>query len=178
MAKRIILYTSQSEGMTLGVSGETWMECLLALSEEFGEGLLPLYEKTKEELANVSEAVAQAFEEELVGISEDMAQAVIDEAEKKDSTSEAQQRREKVRAALESVATSDQPDGGGEQQSLPEAREEGSDEDDAAPPSGGDGDPVPDPTTVCSICGGDTTPDYAKLTKLEHGEVRCPNCTP
>lgn len=60
-----ISYTSSSEGITLGVSAEDWMSCLLALSKEFGDGVLPLYEKTREEMKDLFEAVAEAFSEEV-----------------------------------------------------------------------------------------------------------------
>lgn len=178
MAQRMILYTSQSEGITLGASGDTWMECLLALSDEFGEGVLPLYEKTREELENVAQAVAEAFAEELDGIHTDIADAVERQTAEEATSAEPTQ-RDKVLAAINDVAESDREpaDGGGEQQPLDTSRPSGSDEDDAVRPAGGNTDASTD-QPVCTVCGATTTPDFAKLTKLEHGEVRCPDCTP
>ena len=170
----MILYTSDSEGITLGVSGATWMECLLALSDEFGEGILPLYEKTHEEIEQVAAAVAESFADELSGTKADIAKAVMRTAQEKKDADATQRQREQVKAALADPDGAIQdPDGGGKQESFDtKTREDSGPTDDAVRPAGSNTD------FVCSICGADTPPDYAKLTKLEHGEVRCPDCTP
>lgn len=65
MATVSIHYTSQSEGITIGVHGSDWMECLLRLEDEFGDGVMPLYEKTRDEMRQLFEAVGETFAEEV-----------------------------------------------------------------------------------------------------------------
>lgn len=172
MAQRLIFYTSDAEGITIGVSGQTWMECLLALSDEFGEGIPVLFEKTKAELEQLSMAVAESFTDEVEEIAANMAQAVMRQKADPDEETEraAEDSRAAVRAAIAASEVPDDaapPDSGARQESLPDG--------DAVRPAGSETDPD---APTCEVCGATTTKDYATVTKLEYGEVRCPDCTP
>lgn len=149
-----IQFTSSSEGITLGVVGDDWMSCLLALSDEFGDGILPLYEKTRDEMGQVFRAVEEAFAEEVKdakGRQSRQAAAVVAE-----------------QPELEDPGVED-PDGGGGDE----------DRDDVDGGTGsGDPDPVANPDHVCAICSAEITADLAEASEMMHGEPRCKSCMP
>ena len=155
------------------------MECLLALEEEFGEGLLPLYEKVKDEVTNVAEAVAESFAEELQDINQrlqkEASEPVGERADEEEVASEAQAGLPERDRLSEALSIFFDKEGG------TEAPADVPPPNDAAPPPRSDGDPsgaAGGEQFICAICAAETTKDYATLTRLEHGEVRCPDCTP
>lgn len=64
MLSYTVSYTSSSEGVTIGVSGDSFVEALSALVEEFGEGVVPLYEHTRSEFIELCKAIDVHVHEE------------------------------------------------------------------------------------------------------------------
>lgn len=59
-----VSYTSNTEGITVGVSADSFVTALGALVEEFGEGVVPLYEHTRNEFIDLCRAVDVTSEKE------------------------------------------------------------------------------------------------------------------
>ena len=163
--RRMILYTT-GDGVTLGITGDTWMDCLLALEEDFGEGMLPLYEAAKEEMGNVVEAVAETFAEELNVAARPVAVQVVEDQPLDLEDDDATEQRD---TADEDDDPLDIFKGGDDEQG--DSTPRGHPDPVAQKPRGGG-------TATCSVCAGETTKDYAELTTMLHGEALCPDCAP
>ena len=148
-----IQYTSDSEGITIGVIGDDWMSCLLALTDEFGDGALPLYEKTREEMADLFRAVEETFEEEI-------------KSAKKQQAAQQRTALEEPQPELDEAHTGSRP------------AEDGEDDDEGVGTHEEVALPDPDDQYLCTICAAEITKDLAQATEMMHGEPRCNDCKP
>ncbi len=149
----MISYTSNTEGITISAIGDTMVEALSKLADEFGEGITLLYEHTHEEARLIAESI------ELSATPRPEPQEPTDEAAP-DTTD-----------GMDVFAPpQDVPD--------PEPAVAGAGEQDPAPTTGGvEAEPAGDSGERCAICGTSVTADRATASRITAGEVRCSGCT-
>ena len=177
--QRMIAYTSDAEGITVAVIGDTWMDCLLGLAEDVGDGVMVLHEATMEEFEQTAAAVAESY----AGTIEAVTKRQVEEplAERTVSPAAEAERAARALARAEREA----------EQEAKDAEIEGSlsifHEDGTEPPGGGAGQDQTasgtgaqrgGSTAMCEVCGAETTADHAELAVILHGEKRCPDCMP
>lgn len=154
-----VLFTG-TEGMTIGVQGDSFLSCMAALSDEFGDGVLLMFEDTKAQLLGTATVLADSdpaeVDEALVGLAEQ-----IDQHE--EVTEDAPRQAEPPPPPTEEQ--------GGTQQELPTDQ----DRDDA--PQGAERDPDPD-QSQCSICGTGIEQAVANYSRAMFGDERCATCMP
>lgn len=173
MATHSVSFTSSTEGITFGVHADSFVEALSLLVEEFGEGVIPLYEHTRGEFMELCRAVEEA----------DRAPQL---PQQQDETAPGGSRslREDPDLAIFAEPEGDQTSG------VREAPDEGvgreADRDDPVEePRLTTGAAVPEEVhevpeehgPVCAVCGDTVTTDRAKATLLMQGEVRCNDCS-
>lgn len=157
----IVSYTSQSEGFTIGATGDSMVEALSQLAEEFGEGITLLYEHTHRELSLIVETIEK--ERTPADVAQDPTdeeiQQMADEAEAGYSKEELRE-REALATFRGDVPDPDVP--------VPQTRGKAADEKAGS---------TEDLTETCSICGAGITKDRAIASELTYGDKRCSECS-
>lgn len=146
-------YTSETEGITIGAYGESPVDALAKLAEEFGEGITLLYEHTREELLAITETI----------------EAITETIEPPGQESQGEEDQRPIPAETDESLSIFLEGGEDEDASTDNGTEDGGSSEAHREGAGGD---------ACSICGNEVTADRAKASQLLHGEVRCQECSP
>lgn len=169
MVEFMITYTSKSEGISIGVIGDSYMECLLSLCDEFGDGVMPLYEATRNELEETAKAVADSYRDKI----EEMTKKHLVEASNAITVSEVKEPSgiDEDSSTKDVGETSDADEDGTATQreisAFKKAAQSIAEIDQDAPSS-----------PECSICSAPITADEATASRIMHGQPRCKDCRP
>lgn len=167
MATHSVSFTSSTEGITFGVHSDSFVGALSLLVEEFGEGVIPLYEHTRAEFVELCRAVEGAK---------------TDASSLREQPNPADERGPVAVPEDDALSIFTQPEGG-EDAGVRAAPHEGDGGEADSERASEAGDAPEEPVEavqeqhVCVVCGAGVSADRAKATTLMQGEVRCPDCS-
>lgn len=161
MVQYMVSYTSENDGVTIGVIADTSVEAISELVDNFGEGIVPLYENTRAELAALVESLESRPIETKATTDEEEAEQLEVESDEDAPGG--------VAPDPEGVPSDDGAN------AVPE-RDGPAPEADAGSNEGG-GSVNVFANHHCNVCGKEITQDRAKATELMLGEPRCTDCS-